>query len=235
MKNIEIFSADKRGGADYGWLKTNYSFSFANYYNPDNINFGKLRVLNDDIVLPESGFGTHPHEDMEIITIPLHGAITHKDSMGFEETLKKGEVQVMSAGTGLYHSEYNNSDTEELHFLQIWIFSNKRPVDPRYEQKKIDLIENDFTALVSPKDDIAPLWIYQDAWIHRSVFDKNGTINYKLKSKENGLFVFTIDGEVVVEGKQLSMRDAAGVTGCENINFTYKKGTDLLIIEVPMS
>ena len=181
----QLFKASERGKADFGWLKANYSFSFANYFNPKNIQFGMLRVLNDDTIAAGMGFGTHPHENMEIITIPLEGALMHRDSMGNEGVIQNGEVQVMSAGTGIQHSEFNASSTEQLKLLQLWVFSEKDNVSPRYDQKSFDIDGqiNTFVNIVSPEDknDGEALWVHQQTFFNLGVFEAGKTINYKVK------------------------------------------------------
>lgn len=240
MKKV-IQRANERGTANHGWLKANFSFSFANYYNPEKVNFGALRVLNDDIIKAEMGFGKHPHENMEIITIPLEGALKHRDSMSDKWiTLETGEVQIMSAGSGLMHSEMNNSTTEHLNLFQIWILPNKNDVTPRYDQKNFDASarNNKLQVLVSSIDDIktnnGSLKIHQDAQISRIDLSENTELNYKLKSKNHGVYVMVISGEVTIENETLTKRDAIGISQAKTINSKSIKNSELLFIEVPM-
>lgn len=235
MKKI-IFPSIERGSADHGWLKAKHSFSFANYYDSTKMNFGVLRVLNDDVVAPGMGFGTHPHDNMEIITIPIKGALEHKDSMGNSSIISAGEIQVMSAGSGVLHSEFNPSKIEDVSLFQIWIFPNERNVEPRYDQFRIDetKMKNNFLQLISPNREDEGTWIYQDAWIHISEIDENISVDYLLKEKQNGVFVMVIDGEIVIDSIQLRNRDACGITETELIAMKAKVKSRVLIIEVPM-
>jgi redox-sensitive bicupin YhaK (pirin superfamily) len=232
-----IHNSETRGQANHGWLKAKHSFSFANWYNPERINFGALRVLNDDVVSPGMGFGTHPHENMEIITIPLKGSLRHQDSMGFSEVIHAGEVQVMSAGTGIYHSEYNASDVDEINLFQIWIFPNKENVEPRYDQ--IDYswedCQNRFLQLVSPNSDDKGTWIYQDAWIHIAEISESEKIPYQLKNPNNGVYFMNIEGTVDVLHHELDNRDAIGIWNESKIEISAKTNSKILAIEVPMS
>ena len=234
-----IQRADKRGKADYGWLKARYSFSFANYYNPDHISFGALRVLNDDIIGPGMGFGVHPHENMEIITVPLEGALKHKDSMTNEwKSIVAGEVQVMSAGTGIMHSEMNNSKTEPLKLFQIWILPNKEDVIPSYEQKKFQksLRKNNLQHLVSSVNSNFEdtLKVHQDVLISRLDMDENTSHQYLLNAKENGLYIMVIDGHLKIGEDHLQSRDAIGISKIDEVDLMAEKYTELLLIEVPM-
>jgi redox-sensitive bicupin YhaK (pirin superfamily) len=235
----QLYKASERGRADYGWLKANYSFSFANYYNPSAINFGALRVLNDDIIAGGMGFGTHPHNNMEIISIPLKGALKHRDSMSEKWIpLHTGEVQVMSAGTGIQHSEMNNSTNEEVNLFQIWIIPNKQEVEPKYSQKTFDMAErkNKLQVLVSSIDDEhkESLKIHQHAQISRLDLDKNNDFVYNLKSAENGVFIMIIEGEVLIERELLKNRDAIGIEQTKNINLKSANNSEILFVEVPM-
>ena len=234
-----IHKAAHRGEADYGWLKASYSFSFSNYYNPEKVNFGALRVLNDDIIQGGMGFGTHPHDNMEIISIPIKGTMKHRDSMGDKFIkLHTGEVQVMSAGTGLKHSEMNNSASEEVNSFQIWITPNKDNVEPRYEQKKFSVAErkNKLQILVSSIDEMSDstLKIHQDARISRIDLDENKEFTYTLKSENNGVYLMVLFGETVVENEHLEKRDAIGISETKNISIKAKSASELLFIEVPM-
>lgn len=231
-----IYKADTRGFANHGWLKAAHSFSFGRYYDPKRMNFGMLRVLNDDIVQPKMGFGTHPHDNMEIITIPIYGALSHKDSMGNKKAINPGEVQVMSAGTGLTHSEFNDSKTDEVNTLQLWIMPEKQNVEPYYDQKKFDIQErnNRFQVLVSPKDKQieGSLPINQQGYIYMIDMDEGYTTEYGLK---NGAYFFLIDGEVEIADEILKNRDAIGIEDVEKIAIKATKNSKLLVIDVPMN
>jgi redox-sensitive bicupin YhaK (pirin superfamily) len=234
--NCIFHSADTRGHADHGWLNAKHSFSFASWYNPDRMHFGALRVLNDDLVAPDMGFGMHPHDNMEIITIPLSGSIAHKDNMGNAATIQRGEVQVMSAGTGVMHSEFNPSSTEPLSLFQIWIFPDKQAVEPRYDQVGyLDLVkQNECTLLVGPPSSGAPVWIHQQAYISRAQLDSNHQFNYQLKSPGNGVYIINIAGKVSIDRYELNNRDALGVSESNELIILSKSESDLLFIEVPM-
>ncbi len=232
-----IHKASNRGFADHGWLKAAHSFSFANYYDPGKIHFGKLRVLNDDIVAPSKGFGMHPHKDMEIITIPQYGALKHADNMGNEAVISTGEVQVMSAGTGVYHSEFNASDTEPVNLFQIWIFTNENGHKPRYDQKIFSPQERigKWQLLVSPDGRNDSLQIHQNAFISSVDSDGLDEISYNLHSPENGVYFLVSEGSVEVEGNILEKRDAAGLWSfSEPLKIQFKQPSGLLAIEVPM-
>ncbi len=234
-----IHKAANRGQANYGWLNANYSFSFANYYDPEKVNFGALRVLNDDTIEGGMGFGTHPHNNMEIITIPLKGALKHKDSMGNKWiAIETGEVQVMSAGNGLQHSEMNNSPSEEINLFQIWIIPNKNDVEPRYDQKKFDPSErkNKLQVLVSSIDGDAKntLKIHQDAQISRIDLDENSVFNYTLKSENHGLYLMVIEGDISIDNEILAKRDAIGISEVKSVQIKSKSTSELIFIEVPM-
>ncbi|HEY9221882.1 MAG TPA: pirin family protein [Lutibacter sp.] len=238
MKKI-IFKAADRGKANYGWLDANYSFSFANYYDPEKVNFGALRVLNNDTIQGGMGFGTHPHDNMEIITIPLKGSLKHKDSMGNKWiAIETGEVQVMSAGSGLQHSEMNNSPSEEVQLFQIWIFPDKNDVEPRYDQRKFDPSErkNKLQILVSSIDgDLKDtLKIHQDALISSIDLDENSEFSYTLKSENHGLYVMVVEGEINIENEILGKRDAMGISDAKSVNIKAKGASELLFIEVPV-
>ena len=237
MKTI-IHKADTRGYADHGWLKSHHTFSFASYQNPERNNFGMLRVLNDDVVQPKMGFGTHPHQNMEIISIPLEGALSHKDNMGNKRAIEVGEVQVMSAGTGLTHSEFNDSKTDAVNFLQLWIIPEEMSVQPNYEQREfsVESKKNQLQTVVAPKDKLQgdALPISQQAYIYRTNLDADKSIDISLKSEQNGLYIFVVDGEVDVEGNLISKRDAIGVSEIERIEIKSNEKSELIIIEVPM-
>ncbi len=235
MKSV-LHKASTRGHADHGWLNSRHSFSFASYYNPDRMNFGVLRVLNDDRVAAGKGFGKHPHDNMEIISIPLEGDLEHKDSMGNTTVIKQGDVQVMSAGTGIYHSEYNKNSDKEVKFLQIWLFPKKRQVEPRYDQIPIKELmrKNEFYQVLSPNPDDQGVWIHQDAWFHMGEFDGGKEAEYGFKNSDNGLYIFVIDGEVEVEGQKLEQRDGLGVWETNKINLKSITDSRVLLMEVPM-
>lgn len=231
---MKINKANKRGTADFGWLQARYSFSFANYYNPENIHFGTLRVLNDDIVAPNEGFGTHPHENMEIITIPLKGALAHKDNTGGDGVIQSGQIQVMSAGTGVTHSEFNASDKEEVNLLQIWIFPKIKDVSPRYETIDYILTKNNWSVLVTPNKEDQGTWIHQDAYISLGEFDKDTIIEYQKKSSSNGLFTFVIEGDLSIDNTEVNRRDSIEWLPEEKFEIKSKSACKLLQIEVPM-
>ena len=229
-------AAETRGSANHGWLNANHSFSFANYHNPDRMNFGALRVLNDDIIAAGMGFGTHPHENMEIITIPLEGDLEHKDSMGNIGVINEGEIQVMSAGTGVHHSEYNKNADQAVKVLQLWVFPKKQNVTPRYDQMSVrDLKKpNDFYQVLSPNSEDAGMWVHQDTWFHLGEFDVEKSLDYTIKKPGNGVYVFVIQGSFNVEGENLKKRDAIGIWDTETINFTAQSQSKVLLVEVPM-
>ena len=235
MKTI-LYPEKERGHANHGWLNAKHSFSFANWYNPDKINFGALRVLNDDIVAPKMGFGTHPHDNMEIITIPLRGKLEHKDSMGHSSVITTGEIQVMSAGTGILHSEFNASQTEEINLFQIWIFPNKRNVIPRYDQIDINYekAENNFLQLISPNADDEGSWIHQDAWIFINKPSKGKEIIYPIKKDGNGVYIMLINGTITVDGNKLSNRDAIGVYNIKDVRIFVNEDSEILFLDIPM-
>lgn len=235
MKKI-IHKADTRGYANHGWLKSYHTFSFASYQNPNRINFGMLRVLNDDVVQPKMGFGTHPHKNMEIISIPISGALSHKDNIDNKRSIEVGEVQVMSAGTGLTHSEFNDSKTDEVNFLQIWILPEKENVTPYYNQKSFEVEErkNKFQTLVSPinKQVEGSLPINQQGYISMIELDEGFETEYELK---NGAYFFLINGEVSLAETTLKERDAIGISEIDKIHIKATKESLLLVIDVPLN
>jgi redox-sensitive bicupin YhaK (pirin superfamily) len=235
MKTI-IHPAAERGIADHGWLKARHSFSFSSYYHPEKIQFGALRVLNDDTIAPGMGFGKHPHDNTEIITIPLSGGVKHGDSMGNEGIVKPGEVQIMSAGTGVIHSEHNASSSETLNLFQIWIMPELRNIAPRYDQKQFEVSDrlNKFQTLVSPEKSDSTLWINQQAWLSLGKFDKASSVNYNLHIPNNGVYVMVVSGELEVAGQLLGERDAIGVSDVSVIKLKFLKETEVLMIEIPM-
>lgn len=232
-----LHPANSRGVANHGWLKSNHTFSFADYHNPERMNFGVLRVLNDDIVDAGQGFGTHPHNNMEIVSIPISGSLAHKDSMGNSSVITEGEVQIMSAGTGVRHSEFNNSSTDLVNFLQIWILPKERDINPRYDQKKFDLDsnKNKFITVVSPDKETTGVWINQNAYFSLAKTDKDNVLNYKLNDKENGVYIFIIDGEISVADEVLSKRDAIGLADIDNLEIKSLKDSHILLMEVAFS
>jgi len=237
MAQTILHKAASRGYADHGWLISRHTFSFAGYYHPERIHFGALRVLNDDYVAEGMGFGTHPHDNMEIISIPLEGDLEHKDSMGNVSVIKHGDVQVMSAGTGITHSEYNRNKDKPVKFLQIWVFPNKKNVKPRYQQITLDISErhNKLQPIVSPNDNDEGVWIHQDAWFHLGTFDKDFSAEYALKKSGNGVYVFVIKGSVSVNGTLLDERDGLGIWETESFHIiSQSPGAEVLLMEVPM-
>ncbi len=236
MNNAVLHKAESRGLADHGWLKSYHTFSFANYYNPERVNFGVLRVLNDDTVAPGMGFGTHPHENMEIISIPLEGDLEHRDSMGNTTVIKHGDIQVMSAGTGVKHSEYNKNKDSLVKFLQIWVFPNKKNVTPRYDQITLNVEDrhNKLQQILSPNSEDAGVWIHQNAWFYMGNFDKNFTTDYKVHDKKNGLYVFVLKGNIAVGEQNLETRDGYGIWNFDSVKITSKSDSEILLMEVPM-
>jgi redox-sensitive bicupin YhaK (pirin superfamily) len=237
MENTILHKAETRGDANHGWLHSKHTFSFANYYNPERMHFGVLRVLNDDTVAEGMGFGTHPHDNMEIISIPLEGDLEHKDSMGNTTVIKNGDVQVMSAGSGVQHSEYNKSKDKPVKFLQIWVFPNKKNVTPRYDQVtlKEEDRHNKLQQILSPDPNDAGVWIHQNAWFHLGKFDKGISTEYKIKGKGNGLYIFNLNGDLDVNGQLVNTRDGFGIWDIESVKLTAKSNAEFLLMEVPMN
>ena len=238
MENTVLHKANTRGVASHGWLESRHTFSFANYNNPERMHFGVLRVLNDDKVDPGMGFGTHPHDNMEIISIPLEGDLEHNDSMGNTTVIKNGDIQIMSAGTGVFHSEYNKNKDKLVKFLQIWVYPNKKNVTPRYDQITLDKNErkNKFQQIISPNPDDEGVWIQQDAWFHLGDFDKGITTDYKIKKSGNGVYVFVLKGEATIEDQKLETRDGFGIWDTNQFTITANtEDTEILLMEVPMS
>ena len=236
MNNV-LHRAETRGHANHGWLDSHHTFSFANYYNPERMNFGVLRVLNDDIVSEGKGFGTHPHDNMEIISIPLEGDLEHKDSMGNTTVIREGDVQVMSAGTGIFHSEYNKNPDKPVKFLQIWVFPNKKDVEPRYDQIAVGELEkeNSFNQVLSPNPDDEGVWIHQDAWFHIGNFEPGKEASYTLKKEGNGLYAFVLEGEGEIAGQTLGKRDGFGLWNTSAIELKSILASRVLLMEVPMN
>ena len=231
-----VHKADTRGHANHGWLNAKHSFSFANFHNPDRIHFGALRVLNDDIIEGGKGFGSHPHDNMEIVTIPLRGSLQHRDNTGRAEIIRSGDVQIMSAGTGIVHSEVNASATEEINLLQLWVFPKLRNITPRYDQITFDVSprNNKFQVVVSPIESEESIWINQDAWFSLGNIDAAKTIEYNRNLDGNGMYIFVIEGDVTIEGENLNRRDAIGISGTDTVSFTASTDAQILVVEVPM-
>ena len=237
MMEAVVHRADTRGFASHGWLESHHTFSFAGYFDPSRVNFGMLRVLNDDTVAPGAGFGEHPHDNMEIISIPLEGALRHADSMGNTALIRKGDVQVMSAGRGITHSEYNASQTEPVKFLQIWIFPDKRNVEPRYHQVTPDPQgrNNALQLVVSPDGEAGSAWIHQRAWFYLCRLDAGRTVSHKIHTTGNGIYIFVLSGELQADGYQLAARDGAGITKADEVTMTASRDCEFLVMEVPMT
>ena len=237
MAKTVLHKADSRGDANHGWLQSKHTFSFANYHNPERMRFGVLRVLNDDYVAEGMGFGTHPHDNMEIISIPLEGDLEHKDSMGNVAVIKHGDVQVMSAGSGITHSEYNRNKDKPVKFLQIWVFPNKRNVEPRYDQITLDMAHrhNNLQQIVSPNATDDGVWIHQDAWFHLGKFDKDFTIDHSIKKSGNGVYVFVLKGDISINEISLNERDGLGIWETDKISLKANSANaEVLLMEVPM-
>jgi redox-sensitive bicupin YhaK (pirin superfamily) len=235
--NTVLHKAATRGHANHGWLDSSHTFSFANYYDPSRMQFGVLRVLNDDVVDGGRGFGTHPHDNMEIISIPLAGDLEHKDSMGTSAVIKQNDVQIMSAGTGVYHSEYNKNPGEKVNFLQIWVFPKERDIQPRYDQRtfKPEDRVNKLQNIVSPVKGEDGVWINQDAWFHLGNLTKGFKSDYTVKQKGNGVYAFVIKGDVTINGQQLNKRDGLGVWGTNQISIMADSDAEILLMDVPMN
>jgi len=236
MKNTVLHQANTRGNANHGWLNAFHSFSFGSWYNPERVQFGTLRVLNDDTIAAGMGFGEHGHDNMEIITIPLEGDLAHKDSMGNAETIKTGDVQVMSAGTGIRHSEFNPNADLQTKLFQIWLFPKTRNVEPRYQQITLDnsLQKNDFAQILSPNAADAGVWIHQDAWFYMSDFDKDFSKKLALKKQGNGFYIMNIEGDIEVNGEKLEKRDAIGIWDTAEVEIKAISASKFLIMEIPM-
>ena len=236
--NKVLHIAQERGLVSFGWLEAKYSFSFGNYYNPEKMNFGALRVLNDDTIAPAMGFGKHPHKNMEIITIVQSGALKHEDSMGNKGIIEAGDIQVMSAGSGIEHSEVNASSQNSLTLFQLWIHSQRQDVTPRYEQKKIAplLTENAFTTIVKPKQEALKddIWIHQQAYISIGNFSNETQTNYSMQQNQNGVYIMVIEGSIAVADQTLQHRDAIGLWNTNSVDMTITKNSKVLVVEVPM-
>ena len=232
-----LHPASSRGHANHGWLNSYHTFSFANYFNPERVQFGALRVLNDDTVAAGMGFGTHPHDNMEIISIPLEGDLAHKDSMGNEEVIAQGDVQVMSAGTGVYHSEYNKNSDRPVKFLQIWVFPNQRDITPRYDQMTLNTADrqNKLQLIISPQSNGEGLWIQQDAWFSLGKFDAQKQTTYTLHNPQNGVYAFVLNGQFELNGQQLHPRDGMGLVQVDELQLiALTDEAEILLMEVPM-
>lgn len=234
MKTI-VHPANQRGHANHGWLDSWHSFSFAQYYNPNKMHFGALRVLNDDRVAGGAGFGTHPHDNMEIVSIPLSGDLEHKDSTGRSAVIREGDVQIMSAGTGITHSEKNKNSDQEVQFLQIWVFPKERNISPRYDQRSFPMEErrNKLQTVVDP-DGSKGIQINQDAWFHLGYYDRDDIVSYSLNKEDNGAYIFVLEGTVDIEEQKLNRRDAMGIYQTDAFDLKVSAGSQFLIIEVPM-
>jgi redox-sensitive bicupin YhaK (pirin superfamily) len=236
MINTILHKAETRGDANHGWLHSRHTFSFADYYDPERVHFGMLRVLNDDTVQAGMGFGTHPHDNMEIISIPLEGDLEHKDSMGNVSVIKHGDVQVMSAGSGITHSEYNKNKDKPVKFLQIWVFPDRRNVKPRYDQITLKVADrhNRFQQILSPSPDDDGVWIYQKAWFHLGQFDKGFSADYHIKVKGDGVYAFILNGDVTINGQELKSRDGFGIWDIDKLSVKADSDAEFLLMEVPM-
>ncbi len=236
MSKYTLHKADTRGDANHGWLHSKHTFSFANYYDPSRMNFGALRVLNDDFVDAGMGFLKHPHDNMEIISIPLEGDLEHKDSMGTVSIIKHGDIQVMSAGTGVTHSEYNKNPDTLVKFLQIWVVPNKRNIEPRYGQITLDLNDriNKLQQIISPNPDNAGLWIHQNAWFNIGKLDEGTELIYNIHSEANGVYAFILGGDITIDNQELTNRDGLGIWETNQIAIKANSNSEILLIEVPM-
>ncbi|HMH33785.1 MAG TPA: pirin family protein [Puia sp.] len=235
MKSI-FYPASERGHVNFGWLDSHHSFSFGHWYDPAKIHFGALRVLNDDVVLGGGGFGMHPHDNMEIVSIPLDGTLTHKDSTGTDGSIQTGDVQIMSAGTGIRHSEYNASKSDKVNFLQIWVIPKKENIKPRYDQKKFTEAGrlNQWQVVVSPDEKDGGVWINQDARFARLSLEEGKEISFEPKFNGNGVYIFLLDGQVQIGDKRLEKRDAIGIEEADSVSIRADRKAELLAIEVPM-
>lgn len=231
-----LHKANTRGVANLGWLNSHHSFSFSNYYNPDRMNFGVLRVLNDDIVAGGMGFGAHPHQNLEIISIPLEGDLEHQDNMGNKTVIRNGDIQVMSAGTGVEHSEKNKNNDSQVKFLQIWVIPNQQNVKPRYDQITLNPEDrkNKLQQIISPNTEDQGVWIHQDAWFYLGNFDAGTNTKYQLKKKGNGLYAFILKGDLSINGQELNTRDGFGIWNFETLDIKANSDAEFLLMEVPM-
>ena len=236
MKSI-LHKAEIRGNSNYGWLNSYHTFSFGDYFDHGRIHFGTLRVLNDDTVEAGKGFGMHPHENMEIISIPLEGDLEHKDSMGNVSVIRNGDIQVMSAGTGIEHSEFNKNLDRKVKFLQIWVFPDKEDVAPRYGQITLNMADryNKLQQILSPNSDDEGVWIYQNAWFYLGKFDRGISTDYKIKAKGNGVYVFVLNGDITIQNQLLNTRDGFGIWGIDNLTVIADSDAEFLLMEIPMT
>jgi len=237
MLRYTLHKAETRGDANHGWLHSKHTFSFANYYDANRMHFGVLRVLNDDTVSAGMGFGTHSHNNMEIISIPLEGDLEHKDSMGNTTVIRKGDIQIMSAGTGIQHSEYNKNKDADVKFLQIWIIPNKKNVTPRYDQITLNPLDrkNQLQQIISPNPNDVGIWIHQNAWFYLADFDTDFTLSYSIKSKENGLYIFILNGQIQINDLTLHSRDGLGIWDTDQIDINVTANTSFLLMDLPMN
>lgn len=237
MAHTILHKAATRGQANHGWLNSFHTFSFANYHDPERMHFGALRVLNDDTVEAGMGFGSHPHDNMEIISIPLEGDLEHKDSMGNVTVIKQDDIQVMSAGTGIHHSEYNKNKDRRVKFLQIWVFPNHKKVTPRYDQITLNDADrhNKLQQILSPNPKDEGVWIYQNAWFHLGKFDKGVNTDYQLKASGNGVYAFILSGDVTINGQLLNTRDGFGIWDVNQLSIKSVSDAEFLLMEVPMN
>jgi redox-sensitive bicupin YhaK (pirin superfamily) len=234
MKNTMYYPSATRGDSNIGWLHGRHSFSIGPFYDPGRMAFGALRVLNDDTVQPGTGFGTHGHNNVEIISIPLSGTISHQDDTGKEATISPGEIQVMSAGKGIRHSEYNNDKVKPINFLQLWLAPNQQDVMPRYQQISIRQDLNTLQQIVSPDSDDEGLWVYQNAWLHKGSFCAGEKLRYEIKKQGNGVYIFVISGKIIIQGQELQQRDALAVTQTASIEISVQEQSEFIIIDVPV-
>src|SRR5688572_9504649 len=236
MKTV-LHKANSRGHANHGRLDSHHTFSFAGYFDPSRVQFGALRVLNDDVVAGGAGFGQHPHDNMEIISIPLRGSLEHGDNTGGHGIIKSGEVQIMSAGSGIAHSEKNASKTDDVNFLQVWVFPNERNIQPRYDQKFFSSEDrlNKFQTVVSPDKKNGSLWINQDAWFSLGKLSKGCTTEYSINKNTNGVYAFVIEGDVTINDQKLNKRDGLGVWETNKLSITADNDAEVLLMEVPMN
>lgn len=234
---MTVQKASDRGGADHGWLNAKHYFSFAGYHNPEKVHFGLLRVLNDDTIAGGTGFPAHPHDNMEIVTIPLSGALQHKDNTGGEGVIKAGDVQIMSAGSGVKHSEFNASKTEDATLFQVWIFPKLRNIKPRYDQRSFDINDriNKWQVVVSPNETDNALWINQDARFSLTKLEAGKMLTYENAFKGNGVYLVVVNGSVEIDGKQFSKRDAVGIADADQFSIKANEDAELMAIEIPMN
>ncbi len=237
MSTTIIHKANTRGHANHGWLNAYHSFSFASYYNPERMHFGVLRVLNDDTIDGGVGFGKHPHDNMEIITVVFEGELKHQDSMGNSAVIKAGDVQVMSAGTGIQHSEVNNLPHQAVKLLQIWVFPNQKNVTPRYQQISLNKADrkNNLQQILSPNQNDDGVWIHQNAWFYLSELEKGTEVKHSVKLPSNGIYIFVLNGKITINGETLESRDALGISGTDLVNIKAESDAEFLVMDLPMT